>query len=608
MCDGWTNIRRESIINYVITTPQPLFYKTSSTGAESHTAIFIAKEISVVLNEVGPKKVLGIVTDNAKNMKGAWKILQEKYNHLQPYGCVAHGLNLLAKDISSIESIAIIVNKGKEIVKEIIFSHRLDAIFKEKQVDKKITLKLPVCTRWGSHVIFLNSIIKNRSALRSVAIDERAEYLLSNTTKIQLLDDTFWNTTTQLYDILKPISNWITQIESDTPQLSLVPTIFMDIKNNFEQILTPSHILYDKTSRIMSFLKKRTDFCTKSIHKAAHLLDPMLKEKNLMPEEEMEGIECISNVARYTDNIDEATVLAEFAQYKVKEGLWSKEFVWNTVNKVSATTWWNGLCSSSQLSKIATKILQLPPTSAACERTFSSYSNIHTVKRNCLTNDRAGKLVYINHNLRLLQKNLENKPTTVQTVPSLITSTSSEEHILDIDTINVNDSELSGNSSSNMSVDTFSYNQSDSSSAIVSVPKNKKKRILESDSSIDDIQEDCENQPQKNSTVNQQEMIVTDDHINMTTLKVGDFIVIEMSSKKTTKQYIGLIEQKVSCSEYCVKFMKKKPSTNSFIFPLIEETSSITVDEIKCVLGTPTIGRRELYTFSDDLSKFQNLY
>jgi len=87
---------------------------------------------------------------------------------LQPYGCVAHGLNLLAKDISSIESIAIIVNKGKEIVKEIILSHRLDAIFKEKQIDKKITLKLPVCTRWGSHVIFLNSIIKNRSALRSV--------------------------------------------------------------------------------------------------------------------------------------------------------------------------------------------------------------------------------------------------------------------------------------------------------------------------------------------------------------------------------------------------------------------------------------------------------
>jgi hypothetical protein len=59
----------------------------------------------------------------------------------------------------------------------------------------------------------------------------------------------------------------------------------------------------------------------------------------------------------------------------------------------------------------------------------------------CLTNDRAGKLVYINHNLRLLQKNLENKPTTVQTVSSLIISTSAKEHILHIDTRNENDSE-----------------------------------------------------------------------------------------------------------------------------------------------------------------------
>jgi hypothetical protein len=73
---------------------------------------------------------------------------------------------------------------------------------------------------------------------------------------------------------------------------------------------------------------------------------------------------------------------------------------------------------------------------------------------------------------------------------------------LHIDTRNENDSEWSNDSSSNLPIDTFYYNQSDSSTAIVSVPKNKNKSILESDSSIDDIQEECENQPQKNSTVN----------------------------------------------------------------------------------------------------------
>jgi hypothetical protein len=68
---------------------------------------------------------------------------------------------------------------------------------------------------------------------------------------------------------------------------------------------------------------------------------------------------------------------------------------------------------------------------------------------------------------------------------------------LHIDTRNENDSESSNDSSKNLSINSFYYNQSDSSSAIVSVLKNKNKRILESDSNIDDIQKECENQTQK---------------------------------------------------------------------------------------------------------------
>ncbi len=36
--------------------------------------------------------------DNATNMKAAWRILSEKYNHISCYGCAAHTLNLLTKD------------------------------------------------------------------------------------------------------------------------------------------------------------------------------------------------------------------------------------------------------------------------------------------------------------------------------------------------------------------------------------------------------------------------------------------------------------------------------------------------------------------------------
>ena len=50
-------------------------------------------------------------------------------------------------------------------------------------------------------------------------------------------------------------------------------------------------------------------------------------------------------------------------------------------------------------------LLRIPLSSASAERNFSSFSTIHTKKRNRLTTSRAEKLVYVYHNLRQLKKN-----------------------------------------------------------------------------------------------------------------------------------------------------------------------------------------------------------
>lgn len=46
ICDGWNNLRNDSIINFVVTTPLPLLYKIVTTEKESHTGEYIAKEIN----------------------------------------------------------------------------------------------------------------------------------------------------------------------------------------------------------------------------------------------------------------------------------------------------------------------------------------------------------------------------------------------------------------------------------------------------------------------------------------------------------------------------------------------------------------------------------
>lgn len=98
-------------------------------------------------------------------------------------------------------------------------------------------------------------------------------------------------------------------------------------------------------------------------------------------------------------------MLADLANFQAKDGLFAKQFLWETSMEVSPTVWWTGFCKSTELSKVATNFLQLPATSAACERSFSTYARLHTSKRNKLLNERAAKIVYIAHNLKLKSEN-----------------------------------------------------------------------------------------------------------------------------------------------------------------------------------------------------------
>jgi len=53
---------------------------------------------------------------------------------------------------------------------------------------------------------------------------------------------------------------------------------------------------------------------------------------------------------------------------------------------------------------LAIKLLSQPASPSCCERNWSTYSFIHSVKRNALTPERAEDLVFVNSNLRHLSR------------------------------------------------------------------------------------------------------------------------------------------------------------------------------------------------------------
>jgi hypothetical protein len=390
--DGWTDNNGNSIINVLFCTPKPFFFKSVTSNCESHTGEYISNILIGAIDSVGHKKVCAVVTDNAANMKNAWKILQEKYPYLIIFGCLAHGINLLIKDILGIHGFDIILKDVKDIIK----------FFKNRQLPREMPTIL----------------------------------------RRTILDVNFWFSVENIQQLLKVPSDVITILEGDSANLSYVH----DTLNQMEKDLRERvHFLEESyQDQIMIFLKNRREFISHPSQLAARYLNCKLRKNPLTEEEENEAIDFIIDLGQKL-NLNVEKLYADIGEYNAKVSLWGKDSLMKAADLMDPTTWWKGLCGRRGLSKIAVILLSIPATAAASERNWSCFGNIKTQKRNRLTKDTLMKLVFIKFNLNICKDmvklhSAKDKRYKKQTMGT--TTTNSNTTTTDTDTTDSNSNEV----------------------------------------------------------------------------------------------------------------------------------------------------------------------
>lgn len=151
---------------------------------------------------------------------------------------------------------------------------------------------------------------------------------------------------------------------------------------------------------------KRKKYGIGKIHLAADLLNPASQGTKLKSVELLDAMDFISEVGDHMA-LNTIKIKEDIADYRDILGLWRRQFIWDGVaeKELSPILWWRGLRGVCVLADVAIRILGAPVTSAATERTFSTFSWIHSKKRNRLATQRAAKLTYISHNWKLLHNN-----------------------------------------------------------------------------------------------------------------------------------------------------------------------------------------------------------
>ncbi|XP_052208031.1 uncharacterized protein LOC127811851 [Diospyros lotus] len=114
--------------------------------------------------------------------------------------------------------------------------------------------------------------------------------------------------------------------------------------------------------------------------------------------------------SRIAESEEEHKLLREqFAIFHMKKGLYAMAAAQMDAVTMDGIDWWSTYGSETpDLAEVAKKVLSQPVSSSSAERNWSTYSYIHSVKRNRLNCTRADKLVFIHSNIRLQSRFLEN--------------------------------------------------------------------------------------------------------------------------------------------------------------------------------------------------------
>lgn len=402
---GWSNV--QGAINYIVTTPQPVYYKSSDTSEHRHTGAFIAEELKKVIEEVGPGKVFALVTDSAANMEEAWTSVEQTYPHIATIGCASHSFNLFFKYMMTLRSMDTLYQIATQIVKCVKGNQVALTIYvsKQKQKNKSVELKLYSNTNGGGVAIMFDSLLDGRESLQEMALSQTAE--IERELQRILLDNVFWERLCSGLSILKPVAKAIAKIEDDDAVLSDVVGLFAELKDGLQAVLPSSLLLEAEEAAVLDSVEKHRKFCQKPLHAAAFMLDPKYDGCELSGEEVSSAYTVITTFANHL-GLDSGKVLGSFAKYRTKEGLWKEEGIWRSCRHISACTWWNGLCASEAIAPVASTILRVPPS------TLPLKGNVQTKVHNQLTEGRGEKLAAVRTNLRLFETDREPSPARLE--------------------------------------------------------------------------------------------------------------------------------------------------------------------------------------------------
>ncbi|XP_054781897.1 uncharacterized protein LOC129289109 [Prosopis cineraria] len=405
--DGWTDAQRRPLINFMaMSDGDPMFLKAVDGSKEYKDRHYMADLMRQVIEEVKPQNVVQIITDNASVCKSAGRLIEAEYPTIFWTPCVVHTLNLALKNIcaaKNTEANEIMydechwieeVKDDAAFIRTFIMCHSMRlAIFNEFMPLKLLAI---ADTRFASTIVMLKRLKLIKTSLRTMVISEAWNAYKEDdvgkaaTVKNLILNDSWWDKVDYILSFTGPIYDMLRMADTNKPILHLIYEMWDSM---IEQV---KESIYKHENKELSKY-----YTPQWLEGAPNRIPPHLNN-----EISSERVKCLYRY--FTDPEERKAVFQEFPKFVGSLDFYSSfdclQDRWNLEPK----GWWLNYGSFTPiLQRLALKLLGQPCSSSCCERNWSTYSFIYSLKRNKITPKRAEDLVFMHTNLRLLSRKSE---------------------------------------------------------------------------------------------------------------------------------------------------------------------------------------------------------
>ncbi|GBG63552.1 hypothetical protein CBR_g38619 [Chara braunii] len=129
--DGWSDRRNKPHLNVMVSSPiGTVFWKSVCMEGKDKDSAAYFKLLEGVIEEVGPRSVVGVMMDNARVCAKAGKMVEAKYPGIFSVGCTTHALDLALEDMyTRLDWMKEVVDKGNQVGKFVTNIDKVCAMF-----------------------------------------------------------------------------------------------------------------------------------------------------------------------------------------------------------------------------------------------------------------------------------------------------------------------------------------------------------------------------------------------------------------------------------------------------------------------------------------------